>query len=190
MTDRPRPPLAFHSGELWCHVPAGAPFDPGVLARPDDPDDRWSTPGTETAYFAGDPLIAVAEFARHGSADASDARDLVRVTVTGLSVVDLRDAADRAIVGLGTYADALLDRASTRAAAARLRSAPGCQGIVVPSAAFLDAPDRFNLIVFIEQLDRPLAELLSDPRVIGTLSLEPSAPQPAGVARGAAVGAG
>lgn len=44
-----------------CHAPADQPFDLAALARPDDLDDRWGTPGQRTVFLASDPAVALAE---------------------------------------------------------------------------------------------------------------------------------
>ena len=69
-------------GGLYCHAPGDRPFDVEALARDDDGEDRWSTPGTSTIYLAGDRLVAAAEYARHGPRDGrDDQRRLVKLRV-------------------------------------------------------------------------------------------------------------
>src|SRR5690349_13475956 len=46
------------AGGVYCHAPTDRPFDLNALARKDDGEDRWSSPGTSSIYLAGDPLVA------------------------------------------------------------------------------------------------------------------------------------
>jgi len=160
----------FAGGEAWCHAPAGTPFRVAALARKDDGRDRWSVPGVRTAYLAGDRMVALGEYARHGpAAGDSDARCLVRLRVTGLEVLDVRRREVARLLGLGTD---VLDRRATRAAAERARAAQGCQGLIVPAMAYLDDPSRFNLVIFCEALEAPIEQQLSDAIVLGEIRVD------------------
>jgi len=160
-------------GDVYCHAPADQPFDVGALDRPDDPEDRWSAAGTRTGYVAGDPMTALAEYARHGPpAGNGDERRIVRLRLAELLSLDLRTAAVRSALRLPPGHDAFIDRAFARSIALAIRREGLCQALVVPSMAFVDRPDRRNVVVFSEAVDGGLQAVLSDPREIGRIRLQ------------------
>ncbi len=160
------------SGEVFCHAPGERPFDLGELDRPDDPADRWSVPGARTAYLAGDPLVAIAEYVRHGpERGRPDDRRIVRLRLRDVVALDLRAADVRSALGLPQGQDTLLDRTHARAVAFAIRARGLCQAILVPSMAFIDRPDRHNLIVFCETIPGGLASVLSGPVEVGQVQL-------------------
>ncbi len=57
----------------------------------------------------------------------------------------------------------------------QVRDASISTGLVVPSMAFLDRPDRFNVILFVEAISGGLETLLTDVRDAGTVALADSA---------------
>lgn len=109
--------------------------------------NRWSAPGEPTIYLAGDLGVAIAEFGRHVPPDPVEAHAW-SVQVDLAAVIDLRTDRDVAT---------LLDRGRCRALAARHRARGDCEGLIVPTVAMLDRPDRWNLVVFADRLRRPLA---------------------------------
>jgi RES domain-containing protein len=151
-----RLPLLGWDGPLFCHVPVADAFDPAVLTEPGDGTDRWSRPGQPTAYLAADAGVALAEMARHHPPDGTRVeRRIVRLETAPRGVrglVDLRDPAVlralRSPVGLAAYLDA--DQA--RVTADRVREDPRHAGLIVPSMAFLDRPERPNVVLFGERL--------------------------------------
>jgi RES domain-containing protein len=123
--------------------------------------NRWSRPGERTIYLASDKAVALAEFARHLEPDAPLVAGLWTVDVRLDCVVDLR--AER------PNADPrwLLDRERCRSLAARFR-ARGVEGLIVPSVAFLDQREHWNLVVFADRLES-LERLIAAPRPLGSL---------------------
>jgi hypothetical protein len=159
-------------GAVYCHAPADRPFDLHALDRPDDPADRWSAPGARSVYLAGDPLVAVAEYARHGPAQTTaDDRRLVRLQLRSVAALDLRAHVVRAALGLGDGLGAYADRDLARRHALAIRMAGISAAIVVPSMAFLDQPDRRNVVLFCERVDGGLESVLGDPVEVGRLQL-------------------
>jgi RES domain-containing protein len=165
--------VAPFSSTVFCHVPSDRAFDPAALARPDDGRDRWGTPGERTVFLASDPGVAVAEYVRHRPANgASEERRIVGLRLNVVNVLDLRNPS---IVGLlETVAPQrrLVDREMARAVAAEIRAMGICQGLLVPSMAFLDRPERFNIVIFAEHLGRDVGDLVTDPSDIGRISLD------------------
>ena len=157
------------AGDLYCHAPADLAFELAALARPDDRHDRWSTPGTATIYLAGDSLVALAEYARHGDAGQPDERRIVRVTLRPTPVLDLRRADVAAALGLDLDACGS-DRAEARSVASALRESRVSAGLIVPSMAFRDDPDRLNVVLFAEALG-PLADVILDPTEVGRVTI-------------------
>ena len=150
------------------------------MDRPDDPADRWSAPGARTAYLARDPLVAIAEYARHGPDPVQlDDRRIVRLRLREVPALDLRAADVRIALGLRGGHDAFLDRDVARATALAIRRDGICQAILVPSMGFVDRPDRHNAVVFCEAVPGGLAGILSAPEEIGRIRLG-VVPGPAG----------
>jgi RES domain-containing protein len=157
---------------VFCHAPADRPFDLDALDRPDDPDDRWSVPGARSAYLARDALVALAEYARHGPEPGASAdRRIVRLRLEAVAALDLRAADVRSALGLPEGDEAFLDRTVARSTAAAIRRHRVCQAILVPSIAFVDRPDRHNIVVFCEAVPGGLGDVLSDPEEVGRLRL-------------------
>jgi RES domain-containing protein len=147
-------PITF-AGRAFRSVPETGPFDPEALVSDDGATDRWNRPGEPTLYLALDLGVAVAEAGRHLATDGNSqgiCHRIMQLTVTAQRIVDLRQPASAAAAGLSSPV-AILDRATARTVAARLRDARSFGGILVPSAAFLDDPARANLVLFMEASD-------------------------------------
>jgi len=67
-------------------------------------------------------------------------------------LVDLRDGAILAALGLPDDATRWLDVEVARAAADAVRAEPRHLGLIVPSMAFLDHPERPNVVLFGDRL--------------------------------------
>lgn len=120
--------------------------------------NRWSQAGEPTVYLAGDAALALAEFARHASPEGALAGALWTVTVRLDAVVDLRDRERQDAHGDGRTT--WLDREWCSSLAARLRGDGAIDGLIVPSAAMLDRRDRWNLVVFVDRLRRPVSDAI------------------------------
>lgn len=137
--------------------------EPWSLERLIDTDGgRWSRSDEATIYLASDPGVALAEFGRHvpGNGARVDGA-LWTVDVALEDIVDLRDTSD---------VD-LLDQGRCRAIAAAWRRA-GVPGLIVPSVAFLDHPDRFNLVVFPDLLGSRLSDVIRSPQRLAAIVQE------------------
>jgi RES domain-containing protein len=119
--------------------------------------NRWSADGEPTLYLAGDAGIALAEVGRHWSPDDGPSR-LWQVRVDLAAAIDLRDEATRTAVGVPTDPGWFLDRERCQEVGSRLRGLPRCDGLIVPSVAFLDDRSRWNAVVFIDRLTVPLGQ--------------------------------
>jgi hypothetical protein len=159
-------------GVVHCHVPRDRPFSYSVLARADDGRDRWGTSGMRTVSLAGDPAVALAEYARHRDRGApADSRCLCSFRLQAVSVLDLRIATVLELLGLQPGAAQFLDRQVARRVSRAVRDSRLCEGLIVPSMAYLDRPERFNLMLFVERLGVDLDRLLTDRETVGEIEL-------------------
>jgi RES domain-containing protein len=174
------PRVAWH-GPLYCHVPEGDEVDLDALAEADGAGDRWNPPGRPTAYLASDPGVVLAEFGRHrGQGEPENTCRIVRLgfgpeelgSLDGL--VDLRDPAVLGALAVRGAPVAFLDRTLARDVARRLRADPGCRGLVVPSMAFLDQPERCNVVVFADALPGGLQGVVRAWDATGEVRLSPT----------------
>jgi RES domain-containing protein len=148
------------------------PFSYDALALPDDGRDRWGSSGTRTVYLAGDAGVALAEYARHRNAGApADSRCLCSFSIQAVSVLDLRASEVMRLLGRSAAGPHFLDRQEARAVSGAVRAAGVCQGLIVPSMAYLDRPERFNLVLFVEHLGVELESLLTDRETTGEIHL-------------------
>lgn len=169
------------SGDAYRHIPAGSSFD--VLDfrfAGRGHDNRWNDPGDRTLYLAGDHGVVVAEFARHLQLDrgndrriATQARQIYRLHVALEHVLDLRDPALRQALSLSGAPHAFLDKAVARATARYLRTVTPAPAIIVPSAAFIDAPDRWVLVLFLKKLPSNPSQFIRSVEPDGMMRIEP-----------------
>lgn len=138
----------------FCHVPGNAPIDLPALAHGGDILDRWSGPRRPTVYLATDPGVVLAELGRHetGAGEAVVERRVLRLSLAGVRLLDLRDAAVVAALGIAGAPHAFLDRALARAIGEAVRAAGGCEGLRVPSMALLDKPERHCVVLFDDRI--------------------------------------
>src|SRR4051794_2224118 len=162
-TDRLRAVLTRFNAPVFCHVPGEVAFDAAALDRDGDGRDRWSEPDQPTAYLAGDALTAIAEFARHADRDAPAIRTVIRIQLGPVGLLDIRREDVRAALGCPPDDVATTDRQRARAIATSARAAGVGSGLIVPSMAFLDQPDRFNVVLFGERIAGGVAAALARP---------------------------
>lgn len=146
-----------------CSGPVGARFEPeaAVTTAP----NRWNAAGEPTIYLAGDPGVAIAEVGRHWH-EQDKRLVLWRVDLSLSTVADLRRPDVRSALAVPDDPMWFLDRGHCQALARRQRSA-GCEGLIVPSVAFLDDWDRWTAVVFADRVApsravraaRPIAEI-------------------------------
>jgi RES domain-containing protein len=148
-------PLLAWDRPLYCHAPGDDRFDPDALGSGGDRSDRWSTAGQPTAYLAADAGVAMAELARHHPPGGTAVeRRVMRVEPRPGAIralIDLRDAAVLRALGAPQEPERYLDRELARSVAAAVRSDERHAGIIVPSMAFLDRPDRPTIVLFAER---------------------------------------
>lgn len=142
------------------HVPAGASrgvLDDAHAAR--SRRNRWNEAGTPTFYFASDIAVVVAEFGRHIRAELPDgqperqARDVWKVPISLSRLIDFRDPATSASIGLPKVDDWVADIDRTQATARYIRQHAAVQALLVPSIGFLDDSTRWNVVVYLDRVD-------------------------------------
>jgi RES domain-containing protein len=159
------------SGEAFCTGPRDQQLDVALLVTRDG--NRWSANDEPTVYLAGDPGVAIAELGRHwGERDGPTAVWSVRFDLA--AAVDLREPAAQRSLGLPDHPGWILDVDGCRAVAAALRERGDCDGIIVPSAALVDDPSRWNVVIFVERLRTGLERAIQVEAVV--LELSPAGP--------------
>jgi RES domain-containing protein len=151
------------------HIPADSPFgvlDTRFAGRVGD--NRWNRAGDPTFYIASDKAVALAEFARHFRERQDPAlgpltleRAIFQLDVRVQVLLDLRQPAARAALGLRGGARRFLDADVARATATFIRRTTEAEALLAPSVAFLDDPACWNLVLFLEKLPRDLREFIS-----------------------------
>jgi RES domain-containing protein len=161
-------------GTAYRHVPRGArPLD---TTRAGLGRGRWNLPGQPTHYLASSREVAAAEWLRHledtglSAGTPAPARDLWEVTCSLRRTIDFRDGANQAELSIDDMSKLVLDPVAARALATFVRSTLDAEAIWVPSVAFLDRRDQGNLVIFLDRLDRPLADQATA-RLLGQLTL-------------------
>jgi hypothetical protein len=154
-----RPATATTAAPLSLSASCTAPTEPGLDSRSliTTHANRWSSEGEPTIYLASDPGVGLAELGRHWQ-EQPDECSVWSVLLTLEAAADLRDPGVRSALGLPDDPMWVLDPDRCSALASRLRSEGGHDGMVVPSVAFLDDPGRWNAVVFVDRLRRPVAE--------------------------------
>ena len=151
------------------HIPADSPhgvFDTRFAGRVGD--NRWNRAGDPTFYIASDRGVALAEFARHfrerqdaALAPLAVERALYQLSVEVQALLELRETAVRAALGLHGGARRFLDPEVARATATFIRRTTSAEALLVPSVAFLDEPARWNLVLFLEKLPSDLSTFIT-----------------------------
>ena len=130
--------------------------------------NRWSSPGEPTIYLASSEGVAIAEFGRHFD-ESMGPMGLWTVRLRLDALADVRGLRER-------ERTRLLERRECRDLARSFRARPDCRGLLVPSVAFLDRADCWNVVLFVERLRGPLDDVLTQERRSGIWS--PTSPGP------------
>lgn len=168
------------TGTAFRHIPADAGYDIRDLRYAGRRSSgRWHWQGQPTLYLGSDAGVAVTEFARHLAVDRGGRAVPARRAVYELGVkleraVDLRDAGVLRLIGRDDAPECWLDPRIARAVATFFRDSLGVQGALVPSVAYLDAPERFNVACFLENLPDDPRAFLPRARRRSTVSVEPA----------------
>ncbi len=90
--------------------------------------------------------------------------------------LDLRDPAVCAALALTNAPYCFLDRDIARATARFVRRTTPAQALLVPSVALFDQPDRFALVLFLEQLPREPRAFITSVQPDGVFHFGDAAP--------------
>jgi len=170
--------LTPFEGALYCHVPADEPVDLAALAHGGDASDRWSRADQPTVYLASDAGVVLAELGRHehGLDGSSIRRQLLRLDVAGVRLLDVRREDVARGLGIDGVPHAYLDRALARAVGCAMREVEGCQGLMVPSMALLDDPERHCVVLFDDAIEGGFTTCVRACTVRGVVDIRPGAP--------------
>lgn len=165
-------------GAAFRHIPAGSPT--GVLDfrfAGRSPSNRWNRRGDPTLYLASDQAVALAGFARHLQQDGpstgqSVERALFRIQVSVDALLDLADSSVREVLRLENAPHCFLDQDVARSTAEFLRHATTAQALLVPSMAFLDAPDRWVLVLFLDKFPADHQQFITAVESAGTFRVD------------------
>jgi RES domain-containing protein len=150
-------PRVAYRGEAAIALDGPPAWDVGRVITSEE--GRWNRPGQPTMYFASDPGVALAEHGRHAPKDGSPPiASLWTLSLSLDEVSDLRGSPDALV----------LDRMRCRALADELRGL-GLAGLIVPSVAFLDNRDRFNVVIFAEILGARASDVIVAPRLLAAI---------------------
>lgn len=170
------------AGPAYRHIPADRGFDVRDLRYAHRRSSgRWHWEGQPTLYLASDAAVAIGEFARHLAVDRAGAPLPARRTVYELGVklertIDLRDPVVLRLIGREDAPACWLDVRIARAVGTFFRDSLAVQALLVPSVAYLDDRERFNVVAFLENLpDNPRA-FLPRARKRATVQVEPEPP--------------
>jgi hypothetical protein len=132
-----------------------------------------------TLYLASDQAVALAELARHLREERSREtvsgvleRQVFRLDLEIDSLFDLRDPAVTRELSLRNAPACFLDRQAARAVALFLRKTTSAHALLVPSIAFLDDPERWILVLFLEKLPSDADGFIQGVRAEGTFRVE------------------
>ena len=161
------------------HIPADSPYgvlDTRFAGRVGD--NRWNRAGDPTLYIVSDRGVALAEFARHfkerqdqALAPVAVERALYQLSVEVQALLDLREPAVPATLGLHGGGRRFLDAEVARATATFIRRTSSAEALLVPSVGFLDDATRWNLVLFLEKLPPDLSTFIKATPV-GTFRIE------------------
>lgn len=142
-------------------------------------DNRWNVHGERTLYLGGDPVLAIAEFTRHLQLDRSPLlipqaleRDVFALKTALDRVLDFRDQRVLQALSITGAPDCFKAISLARAAAQLIRyGATRAQAIIVPSMAFLDDPNRWVMVRFLDNLPNDPRSFISSITLHSTIAV-------------------
>jgi RES domain-containing protein len=172
LMDVPEPHTSPYAGlttpltaRLYAFGPDDERLDPERLVTAAEPG-RWNDAGAPAIYLPADPGVLLAEWGRAFGVERPFDVALWSVVASLARALDLRRPVVRAALDLPEPAAWILDPDQTRDLAADARYRGGVDGLVVPSAAFLDDPDRWSLVAFLGA-GQTATDVVADPERVG-----------------------
>jgi len=160
------------AGHAIRHIPKlGDPMDFSFCGR--SLEHRWNRAGELTVYLARDKSVVLAEFSRHF--DEFRTRSLMD-KLRERTVHDYRLKLDRTLDLTNAKVvktlsldprTSFLDKDVCRSTASFIRTTTPAQAIFVRSIAFLDDPEKWCLVLFMEKLGPDLGKVILGVRDIG-----------------------
>lgn len=130
-------------------------------------DNRWNIQGESTLYLASEKDVALGEWSRHLQVERSvglvkkvKRRKVYRFEVKLTSTIDLGERYVWQALSLQNAPNCFLNKDTARAIAGFIRHTTQVEAIFVPSVVFLDRPDKWVLVVFLEKLSTNPYEFL------------------------------
>jgi RES domain-containing protein len=168
------------SGHAVRHIPKSASYDIYDFRYAGrSSENRWNRQGQPTLYLAKEKNVALAEYARHLDVDRSTSiklqaqeRAVYRFDVQLLAVVDFCQPEIWQELSLKNAPDSFKDKNIARACADFIRYTTPATAIFVPSIAFLDAPENWCLVIFLEKLPADPREFLPAVAEDGTFRVD------------------
>jgi RES domain-containing protein len=168
------------SGEAVRHIPEG-PYDPLDFRWAGRAgDNRWNATGQSTLYLARDRGVALAEMARHLRDDRvpllarqANRRQVYRFTLAFEYTLDLTNPEVCRALSITDAPLRFLHKSAARATAQFIRELTPAEALFVPSAAFLDRPEAWVLVVFLEKLPKDPKAFISAVTPDGVFAVEP-----------------
>jgi len=122
-------------------------------------NNRWNGKGFPTLYLAGDVGVVIGEWARNIEITpiaVEEARprpkEIWEIEVDLGSILDLRDESTLDALGISSFPTCFFAKEYCREVADRIRADKSIHGILVPSLAFLDRPDRWCMVIFADNI--------------------------------------
>jgi RES domain-containing protein len=152
------------SGHAVRHIPKLANYDIYDFQYAGrSSENQWNAQGQPTLYLAKEKNVALAEYARHFNVDRTatlklqaQERAVYRFEVQLSDTIDFCRPEIWQELSLTNAPDCLKDKKIARACADFIRYTTSATAIFVPSIAFLDAPENWCLVIFLEKLpDNP-----------------------------------
>jgi RES domain-containing protein len=173
------------SGQAIRHLPSPknghpiAPLDFRNCGK--SAENRWNVIGEPTLYLAQDKNVALAEYARHFKDSRSPSlasktyeRKVYRFDIRLDYTIDLRNSLVCRALSLAEPPlcffpkDKITCFKIARATAQFLRNTTLVQAMFVPSFAFLDDPDKWCLVIFLEKLTPEAKKYFKNVRADGS----------------------
>jgi RES domain-containing protein len=142
-------------------------------------ENRWNRQGQTTLYLAKEKNVALAEYARHLKIDRSAAlisqvqeRAVYQFDVRLNAAIDFCRPEVWQELSLSNAPECFKDKNLSRSCADFIRYTTEAEAMFVPSMAFLDAPEQWCLVMFLEKLPAEVREFLPAVRADGSFRVD------------------
>lgn len=157
-------------GKAFRHIPASPEndvFDFDHIYR--QKTNRWNMEGEPTLYLAKDQKVLIGEWGRNFNLNRNQSLKnkvlkccIYRFSIRLNFILDLRAKKVCQMLNLKNTPHCFLETSVARATAHFLRYTTKTQGLLVPFMAFLDNPDLWCLVIFLEKLQPDFRKYLTN----------------------------